>query len=256
MSDLPISVCLIAKNEGHRLKRCLESVRGWTREIVVVINDCTDDTAEVATSFGAVVAEHAWSGFKDQKNYALGLAKHPWVLVLDADEEVSPELREEIRRFVERDDSSLAGADSPRLVRFLGQWIRHGDWYPDRGVRLVRKGKGCWSGVHDHCKLTVEGRVHKLGSDLYHYPFDRLGDLIWRIPFHADNFLQTQLERGKTWSPVETVFRAVWRFVRGYFLRLGFLDGYPGLVIAVTAAYYTFARYSRLYEYEKSKDGA
>ena len=128
---LPLSLILIARNEAANLPRCLDSAASWCSEIVVVVNDCTDDTVAIAKRYGARVYEHAWQGHRDQKNIALDYATQPWILCIDADEEVSPALATSIQDFVRRDDPKFAGAYFARQVFFLGQWIRHGDWYPD-----------------------------------------------------------------------------------------------------------------------------
>ena len=127
---LPLSVVIVAKNEAHNLPRCLASVHGWVDEIVVALNATTDDSAAVAEKFGARVAHLPWQGYRDTKNAALALAQHNWVLSLDADEEVSPALRDAITAFA-GDFDQFSGARFPRKVWFLDRWIVHGDWYPD-----------------------------------------------------------------------------------------------------------------------------
>ena len=249
---LPVSAVLIARNEAHNLPRCLAAIAPWVAEIVVVVNDCTDGTEEIARHWGARVVPHAWENFREQKAFALALATQEWVLALDADEEVSPTLRDEIAALVAAPGDAVA-AESPRLVIFLGRPIRHGDWYPDRGLRLVRRGRAQWTGLHDHCKLVADGPVRRLRGDLLHDSFPTLGSLVRKIPFHADNFVRSRQETapGRRWSLAETVVRSLWRFVRSYFLRLGFLDGFPGLVVSLTIGYQTFIRYARLYEAEQ-----
>ncbi|MBU6182370.1 MAG: glycosyltransferase family 2 protein, partial [Verrucomicrobia bacterium] len=154
---LPISVAMTARNEAKNLPRCLGAVRDWVSEIVVVANDCTDGTEDVARGLGAQVHESAWSGFRDQKNKAVELATQPWVLALDADEVVSEELRDEIFDFFDGRDEKFHGASCPRKVWFLGRWITHGDWYPDRVTRLFRRESGVWAGSTEHCFVDVKG---------------------------------------------------------------------------------------------------
>ncbi|HEY8965772.1 MAG TPA: glycosyltransferase family 2 protein [Candidatus Methylacidiphilales bacterium] len=256
MEKLPVSVVLIAKNEARNLPACLGAVAAWAGEIVVVVNDCTDGTEEVARSFGARVVPHAWENFREQKNVALAQATLPWVLALDADERVTPALRDEILAFLAAPGDAVAAA-SPRLVTFLGRPIRHGDWYPDYGLRLVRNGKAKWTGAHDHCKLVAadgSGPIVRFRSDLDHASFPDLASLVRKTPFHADNFVRTCRERGRRWGLLHAVFRPAWRFFRGYVLKRGFLDGYPGLVVAVAVAYETFIRYARLFESEQESE--
>ncbi len=253
MEKLPLSVVLIARNEARNLPACLDAVAPWAAEIVVVVNDCTDGTEEIALRYGARVVPHPWENFREQKNAALAQATQPWVLALDADERVTPALREEILAFLSAPGEAL-GAESPRLVTFLGRPIRHGDWYPDYGLRLVRRGKAHWTGAHDHCKLVAEGAgsIYRFKSDLDHASFPDLASLVKKTPFHADNFIRTCRERGRRWGLIHAVVRPLWRFFRGYVVKRGFLDGYPGLVVAVAVAYETFIRYARLYEAEQT----
>ena len=251
-TKLPIAVSMTARNEAHNLPRSLGSVRDWVQEIVVVVNDCTDGTEEVAGGLGARVIEHPWQGYRDQKRFALTQVKAPWVLALDADEEVSDSLREDMHHFFQGDHAHYAGVMFPRKVRFLGRWITHGDWYPDWSLRLFRNGQGQWEGSPEHDKIVLQGPCRKLRGDLHHYSNPTLVSHVDKIGVFSDYFLQRQIERGRRWSVFETVFRPWWRFFRAYVLRRGFLDGYPGYYIAKATAFATLVRYSRLYEYEKS----
>ena len=159
LARLPISLCIIAKNEEENLKRCLTSIADRVSEIIVVINDCTDGTAAVAQSFGARVYEHAWTGDRDQRNIALGYATQEWVLASDADEVFSEELRQSLKAFFKEDYKTYQGAYFPRLSLFLGQWIRHGDWYPDHCIRLFKRGLGITKGLARHPKVEEIGRA-------------------------------------------------------------------------------------------------
>lgn len=251
---LPISVSLIARNEAENLERCLRSVSDWCEEIVVVTNDCTDGTADVARSFGAIVLDHPWESFQDQKNVSLDRCTQPWVLGLDADEEISPELHREIARFfAEGGPERFAGVEFPRRSWFLGRWITHGDWYPDRCLRLFRRNAGRWGGDSAHTHVVVTGAVARLKSDMYHYSYPTLATQVYKISRQSDDFVRAQTARGRRWSLVASLFRPPWRFFRAYVLRLGFLDGYPGFYIASSTAFSALLRYSRLYEHEKPK---
>lgn len=247
--EQPISVCIIARNEAENLKRCLGSVRGWVSEIIVVVNDCTDSTVEVARSFGARVFEEPWHGHRDQKNVALAKASAPWILCLDADEEVSPELRRAICAHVERDDPGYDGAFFARKVWLMGRWITHGDWYPDYKLRLVRRGRGRFGGKLEHDRMEIEGRACRLPGELLHYTCPSLNQHLQKIPYYSDFFLERQLAEGARWCLPEVLFRSVWRFFRAYVLRRGFLDGFPGFYVASYTAFATFFRYTRLYEH-------
>jgi glycosyltransferase involved in cell wall biosynthesis len=253
---LPLSVAIIAKNEAHNLPRCLASVRGWTAEIVVVLNDTTDGSEAVAKSFGAAVHPLPWRGYRDTKNAAVDLTRQPWVLSLDADEEVSPALRADVAAFLGRPDlSSFAGARFPRKVWFIDRWITHGDWYPDLSLRLFHRDRARWGGdefVHE--KVEARGPVATLRGDLHHYSFPTLASHVAKINPFADLFVRQQQARGKKFSLAAAMFRPGWRFFRAYVLKLGFLDGFPGFYIAWATAFGTFVRYSRLYEVEQTQE--
>ncbi len=252
MSELPISVCLVSGAEVSRIGRCLDSVAGWTRELVVVLNaDVHDGTEELVTSRGGRVHRHPWGGFREQKNLVLGYATQPWILSLDADEVVSTELRRQIEALVGRTPTAVApaGARFPRLTWFMGRWIRHGDWYPDHVLRLFRREAGRWAGSPEHTCVEVNGAVTTLTGDLLHFSNPSVNGYVQKIPYYADLYLQRQLAEGTPWRPLAVVSRAAWRFVRAYALKRGFLDGYPGFFLAVSTAYAALVRHSKLYEH-------
>ena len=254
-SPLPISVAIIARNEAQNLPRCLASVRGWVAEMVVVLNDTTDSSETIARNAGAIVHHLAWRGYRDMKNAAIELTGQPWVLSLDADEEVSPALRSDIAAFFSRTNvDTFAGARFPRKVWFIDRWITHGDWYPDYSLRLFRRDRARWGGnqfVHE--KVECNGSVATLTGDLHHYSFPTLASHVAKINPFADLFVQQQRERGKKFSLAAAIFRPGWRFFRAYVVRGGFLDGFPGFYIAWATAFGVFVRYSRLYEEELRK---
>ncbi len=253
---LPISVVIVARNEALTLPRCLASVQGWVAEIVVVLNSTTDDSATVATKFGAIVSQTEWRGFRDTKNLALDRASQPWALCLDADEEVSPALRADLAAFFARPDyATFAGARFPRKVWFIDRWITHGDWYPDLSLRLIQRTKARWGGdefVHE--KMACDGPVATLRGDLHHYSFPTLASHVAKINPFADLFVRQHQARGTHFSVAAALFRPFWRFFRAYFLKLGCLDGFPGFYIAWATAFGAFVRYSRLYEEENRKE--
>jgi glycosyltransferase involved in cell wall biosynthesis len=248
---LPISIVMIARNEELNLPRSLGSVCDWVEELVVVINDCEDDTARVAREFGARVIEHSWISYVDQKNFAIKQANSSWVFSLDADEEVSPELRRQIETAIDTIPPQICGIRFPRLNRFLGRWMKHGDWYPDMLTRMFRNGSGKFTGTFIHEKLEVEGEILTFSGDLLHYPYDSMGKQIDKISHFANYFAAERILKKRRWGLCETLFRPLWRFVRAYILRRGFLDGFPGFYLAVETAFSTFARYGRLYEAER-----
>ncbi len=251
MNELPpVSVCIVARNEEKNLPRLLESVSGLASEIVLLLNNTTDSSAEIGARYGARVEHRPWIGYRDTKNVAMGLATKPWVLALDADEEVSVALKEEMLEFFTKElPMKYAGARFPRKTWFLGRWLRHGDSYPDRQLRLFRRDAGRWGGSPEHDKIELEGPCWEMQAELHHFSNPSIASYVSKINVFSNYFLKRQLEKRATWSVSAAVFRAWWRFVRAYFIRLGLLDGFPGLFIAASTAYATFVRYSRLYEH-------
>lgn len=245
---------MIADNEAHRIRHALESVADWTSEIIIVLNDDVNDgTDKIAESFGAKVFREPWKGHIAQKNSAAQKATQEWILGLDADEVVSPELRAEIQKlFAEPEKLTRFAAFSfPRCTFYCGRWIRHGDWYPNRQTRLWRKGQACWGGVDPHDKLLVHGKAGKLKGDLLHYSMESLEQQIKKMMAYANDFGRHYAEQKKTVLFLDLMLHPAWRFGRAYVLRLGFLDGWQGFVIARMAAIYTFLRYLTVYQAQK-----
>lgn len=248
---LPLSISIISCNEESNIARCLKSAADLAGEIVVVDSGSKDRTKEIAESYGARVSHQDWLGHRDQKNIALGLCAQPWVLALDCDEELSPELRQSIIDFFGKGRSNtFDGAECNRKVWFLGRWITHGDWYPDRKLRLFKREKARWGGSPEHDYIELQGPTLRLDGDLHHFSFPSMNRYIEKINVFADVFLERQKSAGKRWSLLTTITRPLWRFFRAYVLRRGFMDGFPGLWIATATAFSAFVRYSRKYEDE------
>ena len=256
MTKLPIAVCLIAGNEASRIRATLDSVAGWTSEIIVVLNDTVNDgTDAIAAEFGARVFREPWKGFIAQKNSAAARSSQPWTLNLDADEVVSPELRAAIQALFTRPEqlSSSAAFSFPRCTIYCGRWIRHGDWYPDRIIRLWRSGVAQWGGVDPHGKLVVSGPVGRLQGDLLHYSMESMEQQFAKTIAYANEFARQCAAHNKRVYFPELLFRPLWRFVRAYVLRRGFLDGWQGFVVARIIAIYTFLRYLKAYQAQNEK---
>jgi glycosyltransferase involved in cell wall biosynthesis len=251
MNKLPISICMISGPEAARIGRALASVAPWASEIVVVLNeDVRDDTEKIAASFGAKIFREPWKGHIAQKNSAAEKASQAWLLGLDADEEVSAPLKDEIARMFgdARELERYVAFSMPRCSFYCGRWIRHGDWYPDRKVRLWKRGQARWAGIDPHDKLKVDGPVGKLAAELLHYSNQSINQQISKIAPYSDDFVRHCLERDRRVSWFDLAVRPGWRFVRSYFLRLGFLDGWPGYYIAWLSAFSTLTRYVKLQE--------
>lgn len=241
---------MIAGAEASRIARALESVAEWVGEIVVVINaDVDDGTEQIAARHGAKIFREPWKGFRDQKNSAAQKATQQWVLSLDADEVVSTELRDDIGKlFADGRPKGFAAFDMPRLSVCCGHWLRHGDWYPDRQIRFWRKGAAQWGGGSVHEKLVVDGPLGHLRGDLLHFSMDSLDRHLERISEYSTCFAQDWIAKGRRPGAVDLVLRPFWRFLRCYFLRLGFLDGWVGFYLAWQTAFACLTRYAKVRE--------
>ena len=255
MKKLPISVCMISGAEAHRIGRALASVSEWVSEIIVVLNEeVQDGTDKIALKYGARVYREPWRGFIGQKNSASEKASQPWLLGLDADEEVSEPLAREIEATISRESGDTAAAyEFPRCTFYCGRWIRHGDWYPDRVLRLWKRGSASWQGIDPHAHLAVTGRVDRLRSDLLHFSNESIDHQIAKIGPYSTDFVRYQLGKGRSAGLVQLTVRPLWRFFRGYIFRLGFLDGWQGYYIASLTAFSTLTRYAKVREAEAIK---
>jgi len=246
-----ISVCIIAGNEEHNIRRCLESAL-WADEIVVVDSFSTDRTVDICREYTERVYQHEWLGYIGQKNLIKDLANGPWILFLDADEEISIELKDEIiEQFTSGRALDYAGFEFPRLVHFLGRWITHGDWYPDAKLRLFRKDLGECGGQEPHDRITVNGRVKRLAGHLHHYTYRDISDQLSTLNRFSSISARGKYRNGQRFGLSDVMLRPVLRFLRCYFLKRGCLDGVPGLIIAVSTSLGTFAKYAKLWEVQK-----
>ena len=246
---IKISFCLITLNEEANLTRCLRSCADLADEIVVLDSGSADGTERIAKEFGARFERQDWLGYVGQKNQVLSLASHEWVFSIDADEELSPELREDIRRLKHTaPPAELSGWSLPRCVLYDGRWIRHGDWYPDRLVRLFRRDRAHFAGGKVHERLELIGPLARLSSDLYHHSFRDAADHWARCQKYARLWAETQHELGRTASPLAPLARSAFRWFRGYVLKRGFLDGSHGWRIAGFCAREVALKYRLLRE--------
>lgn len=243
-----ISVCITAGNEERNIRRALESAK-WADEIVIVDSFSTDRTVEICKEYTDRVYQHEWMGYIGQKNLIKDLAIGPWILFLDADEEISPDLRNEIQNEFQRGGNTIyAGYEFPRLVRYLGRWILHGDWYPDVKLRLFRKDKGTCGGQEPHDRTTVSGRVKRLRNPLYHYTYTDISNQMSTLNRFTSISADGKHKAGRAYRLSDLVFRPFFRFIRCYILKRGFLDGVPGLVVASFSSFGVFVKYAKLWE--------
>lgn len=254
---MKITFGIITLNEERNLERCLSSIKPVADEILVVDSGSTDRTRTIALTFGAVVHEISWPGYVIQKNNVLALASNDWVFSLDADEALSPELLEQIRSIKAGPaKNDCAGFSMPRCVLYDNRWIRHGDWYPDRLTRLFRKSKAFFTGGLVHERLVIQGPVHPLSGDIEHHSFQDTPDHFERCRKYARLWAQDKYNQGRSASWVAPFLHSGFRFFRGYFLKLGFLDGPQGFRIAAISSYEVYLKYSLLRELGSSSQAA
>jgi glycosyltransferase involved in cell wall biosynthesis len=250
-----LSAAIITYNEADRIEACIRSAE-FCDEVVVVDSRSTDRTREIAAALGARVIERDWPGYRSQKEFAVASCRNDWVLCLDADERVSEALRAEIEQlrdegFGERGGGKHAGRgyagwSIPRITDYFGRFLRHGNAYPDRLVRLFDRRRGGWVGREIHENTRVRGRVGRLKGHLLHYPYRSLTDHERRMQRYAQLMAESMHASGRHAGLAAALFHAGWRFARGYVLRLGFLDGWRGLVFALVEASYVRQKYTKL----------
>lgn len=242
----PISVTIVAHNEAERIGACIDSV-SWADEIIVVDAGSTDGTQEICRKRGALLIRHPWEGYAAQKNFAISKTSHSWILSLDADECVSPELAEEILSVLS-DDAPAEGYRVPRKNIFFGRWLRHGDLWPDYQLRLFRRDAGAFNEKSVHESVVVKGRVGVFSSPLEHYSYDSLFDFFQRQVKYARLSAEDLSSSGVQPGIADFVIRPLWRFFKSYILKMGLRDGVNGLWVSAGSAYYVFMRAAFLWE--------
>ncbi len=244
---MKISAVLITFNEADRIRDALETCRGVADEIVVLDSFSTDATAEIAREYGAAFHQRAFTDFGSQKNAALEKASHDWVLSLDADERLSAELRDEIVALKGRDDPGADGFLVNRRTYYLGRWIRHSGWYPDRKLRLFRRSRARWEGrIHE--KVVLDGPVSRLRGDIVHHTYRDVADHVARVNHYSGLQAREILARGTRLLRLRSILAPPSTFLRSYVFKLGFLDGYPGLVVAVISSWAAALKYLKAHE--------
>lgn len=238
-----LSAIVITKNEARNIEACLDSV-AFCDERIVVDGGSEDGTAVLAEARGArVVIAGEWRGFGPQKNVALSLATGDWVLSLDADERVSEKLAVEIKRAMA--DGEAAGYEMPRLSTFCGKPMRHSGWYPDYVLRLFRRGRARFSDDLVHERVICDGPVRRLSESLTHHPVERLEDSLSRMDRYSTARAEMIVNSGRRVTFFTGILRGWWTFMQTYFIRLGFLDGREGFLLAVANAEGTYYRYMK-----------
>ena len=247
MEKIPLSVAIIVLNEAENLRACLHNV-AFAQQIVIVDSGSTDDTVKIAREFGADVFEEPWKGFGPQKQLAVDRCRNPWILVLDADERIPEETARAIGEIVLSPQETASGFSFPRKNFFQGRWIRHAGWWPDRIVRLFRRGRGRISPDPVHESVEVEGVIRDLDVPIEHFTESRLSEILRKIDRYSTLGAQKAFSDGQTSSAPTALCRAILTFVHDYAIRGGFLDGAPGLTLAVTDSINKFFKYAKLAE--------
>lgn len=240
---MKISATIITYNEERNLPRAIESLR-CCDEIVIIDSGSTDRTVEVAERFGARVLEANWRGYAVQKNYASDMASNDWVLSIDADEALSEDLEGEIWH-LKKNGATCDGYTMPRLAQYLGKWILHSGWHPDRKIRLFDRRRARWVGEFVHESVIVDGTVGQLEGNLLHYTCGSLSEHLKTMDRYTTLAAEEIVARKERVTYRNLLLEPSWTFIRTYFLQRGFLDGVEGLSIAHMAALYTFLKYAK-----------
>jgi glycosyltransferase involved in cell wall biosynthesis len=244
-----VSVTVITKNEAADLAAALESVQ-WADEIIVVDSRSSDDTVAIARRFTDRVVVRDWEGYAAQKNIAAALAKHDWILSLDADERVSLALAQDIRRALS-DPPGHRGYRMPRVTWHLGRWIRSTDWYPDAQLRLYDRTAARWTGAYVHESVIVDGTIGALTGELLHFAYRDIADHLETIDRYTTLAARQMYDSGRRAGLLRMVGHPPLAFLRNYVARGGFRDGTVGFIVSAMNAYYVFLKFAKLWELGK-----
>lgn len=246
MNPVQISVVIITFNEEKNIARCLDSIAEIADDVVVVDSFSTDRTEEIVKSKNARFIQHVFEGHIEQKNWAITQAKFPYVLSLDADEALNDTLIASIKKAKANWQADAYSMN--RLTNYCGQWIKHCGWYPDTKLRLWDSRKGKWGGVnpHDCYEMITGSKTEKLNGDILHYSYYTISDHLKQVDYFTTIAAQAHFKKGSRSNLLKIIFSPGIKFFRDYFLKLGFLDGYYGLVICIISSHATFIKYVKL----------
>jgi glycosyltransferase involved in cell wall biosynthesis len=250
---MKITAIVITLNEEANIARALRSL-AWADEIIVVDSESRDRTVEISRRYTERVIIRQWPGYSAQKNFAAAEAGHDWIFSLDADEEVSADLRRELESLKRVAEPAAAGFEMPRLTFYLGRWIRHSGWYPDYKLRLYDRRRARWVGDYVHEGLAVDGAVTRLTGNLLHFTVSDASEHHLRIDRYTTLAADQARAQGKRASIASIIFAPALTFIRSYLFKLGFLDGLQGYFIARFAAHYAFLKNLKLWELCNRKD--
>jgi glycosyltransferase involved in cell wall biosynthesis len=244
-----ISVYCLTFNNERTIERCLKSLR-WADELVIVDSGSTDNTLKICRRFSDQVYQRKWTNHQEQYQYAADLTVNHWVMFVDADEEVSPALAQEIQEELKANNGQWDGYIAHRRTYYLGRWIKYGGWYPDYEIRLYDRNKGRWEGGL-HAKVIVDGRIKTLKNHYHHYTYRDISDQIQTIDTYSRTAAEDMLREGKRFSLTHMLFNPPLRFIKEYIVKKGFLDGIPGLVIIISTMFYVFIKHAKLWERQR-----
>lgn len=247
-----LSVVIITFNEERHLARCLDSVKEIADEIVIVDSSSTDSTVTIAKRYNAKIVDQPFMGYGQQKNFANAQASNDWILSLDADEALTPELVKSLQQI--KSAPKKDAYELPRITNYCGQWIKHCGWYPDHQTRLFNRTKGRWEEqmVHEYWKLNDNNtKKGLLKGDILHYSFESISSHLKKIEKYTELAALDAVKKGKKAGLLKIVFSPLWHFISEYFIRLGFLDGFYGFIICQLSAYSAFVKYSKIRAYSQ-----
>jgi len=248
-----LSACVITRNEADRIDACLSSL-AFCDELLVVDSHSTDATREIAARHGARVIERDWPGYRSQKQFANDAAANDWVLSVDADERVTPALRAQIEALRAGGFAGARGWSIPRLTEYFGRFLRHGNCWPDRQIRLYDRRAARWVGYEVHEKIAVDGAVGTLQAPLEHYAYRNLDDHLARLDRYAGLMAAQMHAAGRKAGLSQVLINPGWRFLRGMFIKLGVLDGWRGWLFHIVEAGYVRRKYLRLWALSRAPD--
>jgi len=244
---LPITACIITCNEERNIRDCLKSVE-WADEITVVDSFSADKTVEIAREFTDRIIQRKWNGINDQRQFTQDQARHEWVFNLDADERCSPELAKEIASLDLGPSTGVSGYMIPRRTFYLGRWIKHCGWRPDRKLRLYRKANAHFIDNDPHDTIELHGATARLRNEIQHFSYRGIADQIAQIQKFSTWRAEQYVRSGRKFHYWQLLLRPIWKFKSAYFLRLGFLDGLPGFIISALSAYHVFVTWAKFWE--------
>jgi len=249
-----ISAVIITKNEERNIERCLESLQNVVDEVIVVDSFSTDATKEICEKYDVKFFQQEWLGYAEQKNYANSLSAYDVILSIDADEALSPELRQSLLALKSADPQNFV-YQMNRLTNYCGQWIHHCGWYPDKKIRIFNRNTAKWSGtIHETLSFPSDMQVISLKGDLYHYSFYSIDEQIAQTNKYSALAAKRYFEQNKKCSVAMILLKTTWQFMRDYFFKGGFLDGFYGLVICRINALTVFLKYVKLRQLYKNKN--